>query len=62
VFGVLTGASKDTPVNMASIIGDGSSPDCHVCNGVEPSNQASTLATSWAAFSSRRSMGVNAML
>ena len=62
MFGMLTGASKGTPVSMASIIGEGSSPDCQVCSGLVPANQASTLAPSSAAFSSRLAIGLNSML
>ena len=36
VFGMFTGASKGSPVSMAWIIGEGSSPDCHVCRSLVP--------------------------
>ena len=34
-----------SPVSMASIMGEGSSPDCQVCRSLVPASQASTSAT-----------------
>ena len=45
VFGMLTGASKGSPLSIAWIIGEGSSPDCQVCRSLVPASHASTSAT-----------------
>ena len=61
-FGMLTGASKGSPVSMAWIIGEGSSPDCQVCRSLVPASQASTSAMYPAWCSSRREIGLSSML
>ena len=43
-LGMFTGASKGSPVSMAWIMGEGSSPDCHVWRSLVPASQASTSA------------------
>ena len=62
VFGMLTGASKGSPVSMAWIMGDGSSPDCQVCRSLVPASQASTSAMYSAWCCSRRAIGLSSML
>ena len=61
-LGMFTGASNGSPVSMASIIGEGSSPDCQVCRSLVPASQASTSATYSAWCCSRRAMGLSSML
>ncbi len=62
VLGMFTGASNGSPVSMACIMGEGSSPDCQVCRSLVPASQASTSAMYSAWCFSRTAIGLSPML